>query len=149
MGIFDKLKRNKEEKKEAKKAAEASDAKETASKKSTPAKKDQEKKEKNVEPAAAKPLGDLHGVLLMPMLTEKSFKLQQENKYCFYVAQDANKFQVQSAMKEVYGIAPLSVNILRKRPQTKKRWGRKVGMTKGWKKAIVTMPEGTVLNLTD
>jgi len=153
MGIFDKLKRTKEEKEQLKEAAKVSDTKEQEAKKTKATAKEKKaaskKEEKSATPAAAKPLGDSHSVLLMPVLTEKTFNLQQANKYCFYISQDANKHQVKSAMKEVYGVAPQSVNILRKRPQAKKRWGRKVGMTKGVKKAIVTMPEGTILNLTD
>jgi large subunit ribosomal protein L23 len=158
MGIFDKLKRTKEEKEQLKETAKASDTKESGKAKkkasgkkeeSTTKAKDAASDKKKATPAAAKPLGDSHSVLVMPILTEKTFNLQQTNKYCFYVSQDANKHQVKSAMKEVYGIAPLSVNILRKRPQAKKRWGRKVGMSKGLKKAIITMPEGTILNLTE
>ncbi len=155
MGIFDKLKRTKEEKEQLKEAEKVSDAKESKAKdiekgkKKATAKKEASADKKNPKPAAAKPLGDSHSVLVMPILTEKTFNLQQSNKYCFYISQDANKYQVKSAMKEVYGIAPLSVNIIRKRPQAKKRWGKTIGMSKGLKKAIITMPEGTILNLTE
>lgn len=145
MGIFDKLKRTKTEaEKELKQAAQDSDTKKQVKADAPEAKKVEAKKE-----AAAKPLGDNHGILLEPMLTEKSFLLQQKNKYSFFVNPNANKYQVKTAIKEVYGIAPVSVQMMRKRSQNKKRWGRVVGKTKGKKKAIVTMPEGTVLNLTD
>ena len=97
----------------------------------------------------AKPSKIAHEILISPMLTEKSFKLQQENKYSFFIATTANKYKVKMAVEEVYGVRPLSVNVVRSKPQMKKRWGRQVGMTKRVKKAIVTMPEGTVLNLTD
>jgi ribosomal protein L23 len=56
---------------------------------------------------------------------------------------------VKNAIKELYGTAPLSVNISQQRPLKKYRWGREVGQTKRVKKAIVTMPKGTVLNLTE
>ena len=155
MGIFDKLKRTKTDaEKQLKQAANDSDSKKVPKAKSeTPAKEEKATKkktdEKKVAQAKAIPLGDTHAILLEPLLTEKSFLLQQANKYSFSVSPKANKYQVKVAIKEVYGISPISVHMMRKRSQNKKRWGKVVGKTTGKKKAIVTMPEGTILNLTD
>lgn len=152
MGIFDKLKRKKSKEEQEIKAANVDNGGKVAKeveKKSDAKAKDDSKPAKPSKPAKAKPLGDAHAILLSPMLTEKTFKLQQQNKYAFFIRTDANKYQVKAAMREIYGINPVSVNIQRKRAVAKKRWGRTVGMIKSSKKAIVTMPEGTVLNLTE
>jgi len=90
-----------------------------------------------------------HKVLFQPVLSEKSFKMQATNKYIFQVAPSANKYQVKEAIKELYGVKPVSVNMIRKQPVAKYRWGKEVGKTNRIKRAVITMPEGTVLNLTE
>ena len=34
-------------------------------------------------------------IIIKPVVTEKSVDLMQENKYCFKVAKDANKIEIQ------------------------------------------------------
>lgn len=145
MGIFDKLKKKSKDATQANKAVKDSDTK----KPTKSVEKKSEKTEKPKAPVKAKPSKMAHEILLSPMLTEKSFKLQQANKYSFFVATSANKHKVKMAIEEVYGVKPLSVNMSRSKAEVKKRWGREVGKTKATKKAIISMPEGTVLNLTD
>jgi len=107
-------------------------------------------KPKAVKPAATSDSKELTvaNVLVKPAYTEKSFKLQAQNKYVFYVALDANKHQVRMAVKQTYGSEPMAVHIVRVKPQTLYRWGKETGTRKGIKKAIVTMPVGTTLPVT-
>ena len=120
MGIFDKLKRRKSKKEQEIKAANVDNGEQSvklSAKKAEIEEKKDAKPSKPSKPAKAKPLGDAHAILLSPMLTEKTLKLQQQNKYAFLIKTDANKYQVKAAMKEVYGITPVSVNIQRKRAE--------------------------------
>lgn len=86
-------------------------------------------------------------VIIRPIVTEKSMKLNdQDNKITFEVAKGANKTQVAMAVKEIYDITPVKVNIVNVRPKTK-RMGRYVGKTNAVRKAIVKLPEGQDISL--
>ena len=86
-------------------------------------------------------------VIIRPIVTEKSMKLNdQDNKITFEVAKGANKTQVAMAVKEIYNITPVKVNIVNVRPKTK-RMGRYVGKTNAVRKAIVKLPEGQEITL--
>lgn len=149
MGILDTFKRKKTDDGQA--AAAVKPAKKAAVKKAAkPAAKAAVKPKATATKAAA---GDsktlsVSNVLIQPAYTEKSFRLQQMNKYVFFVAMDANKHQVRMAVKQTYGHEPSAVHMVRIKPQTLYRWGRATGTIKGIKKAIVTMPAGTTLPVT-
>ena len=86
-------------------------------------------------------------VIIRPIVTEKSMKLNdQDKKITFEVAKGANKTQVAMAVKEIYNITPVKVNIVNVRPKTK-RMGRYVGKTNAVRKAIVKLPEGQDISL--
>lgn len=85
-------------------------------------------------------------VLVKPLITEKGSMMNVQNKYLFEVSMDANKIEVARAVKDVYGIAPEKVNIVKIEGKSK-RYGRTVGKRKDWKKAIVTLPEGKSINI--
>ncbi|MCG2691137.1 50S ribosomal protein L23 [Candidatus Parcubacteria bacterium] len=67
--------------------------------------------------------------------------MNAENKYIFEVAKKANKIEIAKAVIEVYGIKPVSVNIIKMQGK-KTRYGKIAGKRKDWKKAVVTLPEG-------
>ena len=64
-----------------------------------------------------------------------------ENKYFFEVKKDANKIEIAKAINDVYGVKPVSVNIMRVGGK-KVRRGRTFGKRKDWKKDIVTLKKG-------
>jgi large subunit ribosomal protein L23 len=87
--------------------------------------------------------------IVRPVVSEKSTVLGEQGKYVFEVAPDANKIQIKHAVEEVFAnkkIQVLTVNILRV-PGKQRRRGRSVGMTRSWKKAIVTLRAGQRLDL--
>jgi large subunit ribosomal protein L23 len=118
-------------------------------------KKDQDEKKadapaaaekKAVKPVTRGPLakegaGQSYRVLLSPLLTEKSERMQALGKYSFLVAADANKIEVARAVRDLYGVKPASVNIVNIGGKIV-RFGRSVGKQKDVKKAIVTLNEG-------
>lgn len=135
MGILDKFTK-KADKAAAPKAAKASAGKKVAAK---PVVKTMEGDGKELKH---------HGILLRPVTTEKSLKMEREQKFVFYVAHHANKHQVMMAVKEQFGVEPLAVRMITIPASTMMRWGREQGTYKKIKKAIVSMPEGVSLKLT-
>ena len=86
-----------------------------------------------------------HGVT-----TEKSVRLQKQNKYTFKVALEANKIDVRRAVEKMFNVKVVSVNIMRM-PGKVKMFRRKgaaprVQPAREWKKAIVTLKEGYTID---
>ncbi|MDO5026881.1 MAG: 50S ribosomal protein L23 [Tissierellia bacterium] len=84
-----------------------------------------------------------YDIVLSPIVTEKSMDLLNENKYTFRVAKDANKSEIKKAVEAIFdGVKVESVNTMNMLGKTK-RVGMKVGKRIDWKKAIVTLKEGS------
>jgi len=81
-------------------------------------------------------------VIIEPLITERSTGQMEEKKYTFVVAKNANKIEIRKAVEEIFGVEEKKVNTL-----TVKRKPRRVGVHRGyrpsWKKAIVTLKEGS------
>jgi large subunit ribosomal protein L23 len=87
--------------------------------------------------------------VLRPVVSEKSTMLSDQGTYVFEVAPNANKIQIKRAVEEAFAdkkIQVASVNILRVQGKMR-RLGRHSGMTRSWKKAIVTLRPGQRLEL--
>ncbi len=87
-----------------------------------------------------------HQVLVRPIITEKNTLLNEQGKYVFEVIGDANKIQVKQAVEEVFKVTVIGVNVLRV-PGKMRRSGRTAGMTRSWKKAVVTLEAGERIEL--
>jgi large subunit ribosomal protein L23 len=86
-------------------------------------------------------------VIVRALVTEKGTKLREGgNKYLFQVSREANKLEIQKAVEQLF-----SVTVERVRTQNQigkpKRLGRFFGRRPGWKKAIVTLKAGDVIEL--
>jgi large subunit ribosomal protein L23 len=84
---------------------------------------------------------NLFEVLRKPLVTEKSTKLSERNKYVFEVDKRSNKDQVRLAVEKAFKVGVVSVNIIMVPGETK-RMGRRPISRPAWKKAIVTLKEG-------
>jgi large subunit ribosomal protein L23 len=82
-----------------------------------------------------------HKVLLRPLVSEKGTYLQEQNKYFFEVAKDANKIMVKRAVEYLYNVDVIKVNI-QNRIGKRVRFGRVSGRRKNWKRAVVTLKAG-------
>jgi large subunit ribosomal protein L23 len=108
------------------------------------------KKEKEAEPVKSKLKLSNHStaykVLVKPLVTEKSAIAESKNKYSFVVSRNANKNQVREAVAEIYGVKAIKVNISNTdgRPM---RFGRSMGRRSDYKKAIVTLPVGSTIDI--
>ena len=85
-------------------------------------------------------------VLLAPVVSEKSYSLITDRKYTFKVHKDAHKTQVRQAVEELFGVHVQNVNILKVQAKPKRR-GLSKGTRPGWKKAIVQVREGDVIEI--
>ncbi len=81
-------------------------------------------------------------IILKPIITEKSMDDLQTGKYTFKVAKDANKSEIKKAVEQLFGVEVAKVNTMNCLGRTK-RVGRYVGKTSDWKKAIITLTEGS------
>lgn len=92
-------------------------------------------------------VSNAYRVLLRPIVSEKASHQQTlANQYFFEVAIGANKIEIAKAVKAAYGIMPSDVNVIRMGGKSR-RYGRKIGKRKDWKKAIVTLPKGKSIAL--
>jgi len=80
-------------------------------------------------------------VLRRPIVTEQSTLLADQGQYVFEVAPGANKPQIRHAVQQVFNVEVLAVNTMNVRGK-EKRFGRRVGKQRDWKKAIVTLAPG-------
>lgn len=103
------------------------------------------------KPAAAVPLKvkadpNAFRYLSMPLITEKATDLAMFNKYCFIVPKSANKTEVGKAVMNIYGARPIKINFVQ-RPGKAVRHGKISGLTKAYKKAIITLKAGEKIEL--
>ena len=80
-------------------------------------------------------------ILQAPHVTEKAINMGQENKYIFKISPEGNKSEVKKAVKELYGVNVVDVNIINI-PKKKRRLGQNQGFKSGYKKAVVTLAKG-------
>ena len=85
-------------------------------------------------------------VIIAPVITEKSMANRQNNVYTFKVAKDATKTDIKRAVEEAFKVSVKSVNTLNTKSK-RRRVGRYSGRTKTFKKAIVTLNEGSSIEI--
>lgn len=102
--------------------------------------------EKKTEKKTSVKISQAYRVLLRPLISEKATHAQALNQYFFAVAPNTNRIEVAKAIKEVYGIAPIKVNIIKLEGKVR-NFGRIAGKRKDWKKAMVTLPKGKTISL--
>lgn len=84
--------------------------------------------------------------ILAPLVTEKTASLGSKNVLVFRIASGATRVAVKQAIAEMYGITPVKVNVITVRPRAI-TFGRTRGTTKGYKKAMVTLPPGKTIDV--
>lgn len=89
-------------------------------------------------------------VLIRPIITEKMTKMGEDlNRYGFIVDKRADKLQIKSAIEKMYDVKVEAVNTMRYGGKTKTRYtktGVQRGKTTSYKKAIVTLVEGEIID---
>ena len=112
-------------------------------------KKESKKVVEKVDVSKAQPTDyNLSTVIAAPRITEKAVGLSDKNVYTFEVRRDATKYQVRDAIKSLYNVTPVKVNIVNKKPA--KRMVGSRGREKhvaGMKKAYVYLKDGDKISL--
>jgi large subunit ribosomal protein L23 len=78
------------------------------------------------------------GVIIRPIVSEKSYELLAANKYTFRIDSRAHKTQVRQAVEEIFGVRVVGVATMTVKSKPKRR-GYTSGRTRAWKKAIVQL----------
>ncbi|HNZ26225.1 MAG TPA: 50S ribosomal protein L23 [Spirochaetota bacterium] len=85
---------------------------------------------------------DLNKVLIKPVITEKSTSIRdKQNKYVFVVDKKADKITICRAIKNMFNVSPLKINVVNVNGKLK-RVRYKYGFTSSFKKAVVTLKKG-------
>ncbi|MCA9364198.1 50S ribosomal protein L23 [Candidatus Kaiserbacteria bacterium] len=103
---------------------------------------------KSVSPTAKQLGRDLSHIIVRPRITEKAALGIDRNVYTFEIHKDAGKHDVRDAVRALYNVTPVKVNIVKKTPRhyLSRARGRKM-MEKGLKKAYVYLKEGDRIDL--
>lgn len=88
-----------------------------------------------------------YDVIIAPHITEKSTLASEANAVVFKVAKDATKPQIKEAIEAIYDKKVVAVNTLVQKGKTK-RWKGKAYQRSDVKKAIVTLAEGEMIDIT-
>jgi large subunit ribosomal protein L23 len=89
---------------------------------------------------------DLPDLIRRPIVSEKATILLESNQYVFEVVPQATKPQIKAAIETIFDVKVTSVNTMNL-PRKKKRVGRYLGYKSQYKKAIVTLAEGSSIVL--
>ena len=86
-------------------------------------------------------------IIRRPIITEKNTTLMEHGQYTFEVLRDANKPQIKQAVETAFPkVKVVAVNTMLMPYKTRTR-GRVVGRLSAWKKAVVTLREGDIIEL--
>jgi large subunit ribosomal protein L23 len=90
---------------------------------------------------------DAYRVIQKPLVTEKSTALQEDGNWlAFRVHPDANKIEIKAAIEKIFNVTVLQVNTLNVQGKSK-RFGRTMGVSQGWKKAMLRLKDGDKIEM--
>jgi len=85
-------------------------------------------------------------IIKYPIITDKATRLLENNQYSFIVDRYSDKITIKTAIEYLFDVKIIKINTSRL-PRKKKRVGKYIGWKPQYKKAIVTLSEGDVINL--
>jgi large subunit ribosomal protein L23 len=85
---------------------------------------------------------DARDIIRKPLISEKSTSMMEQMKYAFQVDVRANKVEIKNAVEELFKVKVKDVNTIRVAGKMK-RMGAHIGRRPSWKKAIITLEEGS------
>jgi large subunit ribosomal protein L23 len=91
-------------------------------------------------------MNSVYNVIIRPVVSERSYDLMEQGKYTFEVAKDAPKEEIADAVEKLFNVHVVKVNTMNVRGK-KKRVRYQQGMTRSWKKAVVTLAEGEQIEI--
>ncbi len=85
--------------------------------------------------------------LLAPIVSEKTSLLSAQNQYAFKVRVDSNKKEIKAAIESLFGVTVENVTTSVVKGK-KKVFKGKIGRCVNWKKAMVKVSEGQMIDVT-
>ena len=85
-------------------------------------------------------------IIKYPIITDKATRLLENNQYSFIVDRYADKLSIKVAIEYLFDVKVIKVNTCRL-PRKQKRVGKYIGWKPQYKKAIVSLSDGDVINL--
>ena len=91
---------------------------------------------------------DPRDVIIEPVVSEKSYRLLEQNVYTFKVAPKATKPEIRQAVQDIFGVSVVKVNTLQRKGKRKRNrrdwtWGKRPDH----KRALVTLAPGDTIDL--
>jgi large subunit ribosomal protein L23 len=91
------------------------------------------------------------GIIIKPIVTEKQTAITDKypNRFGFRVSPDANKLEIKKAVGAMYNVSVVDVNTMNYSGKRKSRYTKSgviSGKQSSYKKAIVTLKEGVVID---
>ena len=90
---------------------------------------------------------EAYDIILSPMIKKKSTMGSEHNQITFRVPLTANKLQIKAAVEQLFKVKVNAVNTLRQKGKLK-RFRGKLGKRPDYKKAIVSLAEGEMIDVT-
>ena len=87
-----------------------------------------------------------YDIIKRPIITEQSMEQTEMKRYTFEVAKDAPKQEIRQAVEKLFNVHVVKVNTMNVRGK-EKRIRYQSGMTRSWKKAVVTLAEGEQIEI--
>ena len=84
--------------------------------------------------------------IIQQIITEKATGLSEQNKVLFKVRNDASKISIKKNIEKIFKVNVIKVNTITKKSKNKIVRG-KIGIKKGYKKALVTLKKGQSIDL--
>jgi large subunit ribosomal protein L23 len=89
---------------------------------------------------------NIFDVIKKPLVTEKTtLEKDAKNIISFAVNSDANKIEIKEAVEKFFKVEVVNVNTINVAGKNK-RVGRRIGKRSNWKKAYVTLKEGSTVD---
>jgi large subunit ribosomal protein L23 len=81
-----------------------------------------------------------------PIITDKAIRLLENNQYSFIVDRYSDKLTIKSTIEYLFNVKVVKINTCRL-PRKTKRVGKYIGSKPQYKKAVVTLSKGDIINL--
>jgi len=89
---------------------------------------------------------NIFDVIKKPLVTEKTtLEKDAKNIISFAVNSEANKIEIKEAVEKFFKVEVVNVNTINVAGKNK-RVGRRIGKRSNWKKAYVTLKEGSTVD---
>ena len=89
-------------------------------------------------------------VIINPIVSEKTMRLiEEENTYCFKVAEDSNKVEIGKAIEKLFDVEVENVNTINMRGKKRSLGRQSEGKRPDWKKAYITLSRGDRIEVVE